>query len=343
VDDLDLLPLTTRRLTLQALRPTDEAILVAYRNDPAVARYQDWPLPYTTSMAQRVIEASAGLRTLRPAEWVQIGVYHDGELIGDVAVGLDGTGQLASIGYTLRADRQGHGFATEAVGALIDEMCRAGVRRVAATLDPENVASAMLLERLGFHYEGRATEAAFIRGAWLDDDRYAMLRDERSAWVSRTMTPPSVVRLVELTPDNARSVGRLATHHTQERFVAPMGKTFADALVSAVVDDVLVEPWYRVIEADGEPVGFLMIAVSTPPGDIPFLWRLLIDRRHQGRGIGTRAVSLLVEHLRALGRPHLDVGWHPGRGGPEPFYRKLGFVPDGRILGDEVIARLDLG
>ena len=201
----------------------------------------------------------------------------------------------------------------------------------------------MLLERLGFRYEGRAIGAAFVRGAWVDDDRYAMLRDERAAWVSRIRTPPSVVRLVELTPDNARAVGRLATHHSQERFVAPMSKTFADALVSDVVDDVLVEPWYRAIEADGELVGFLMIAVSTPPGDIPFLWRLLIDRYHQGRGIGTRAVALLVDHLRALGRPRLDVSWHPGRGSPEPFYRKLGFVPDGRVIKGEHIARLDLG
>ncbi len=147
---------------------------------------------------------------------------------------------------------------------------------------------------------------------------------------------------MELTPDNARAVGRLATHHSQERFVAPMSRSFADALVSDVVEDVLVEPWYRAIEADGELVGFLMIAVSTPPGDIPFLWRLLIDRRHQGRGIGTRAVALLVDHLRALGRPRLDVSWYAGRGSPEPFYRKLGFVPDGRIIHDEHIARLDL-
>ena len=174
---------------------------------------------------------------------------------------------------------------------VIDGMFAAGLHRVAATLDPANIASAMLLERLGFRYEGRAVGAAFVRGAWEDDDRYAMLRDERAAWLSRPRTPPSVVRLVELTPDNARAVGRLATHHSQERFVAPMSKTFADALVSDVVDDVLVEPWYRAIEADGELVGFLMIAVSTPPGDIPFLWRLLIDRRHQGRGIGTRAVG----------------------------------------------------
>ena len=134
--DIELLPLTTPRLTLRPLRESDAPILIAYRNDPAVARYQDWPLPYTATMARRVIEASASARSPRPAEWVQIGIDHDGELIGDAAVGLDGTGKLATIGYTLRADRQGRGFATEAVGALIDGLFAAGIHRVAATLDP---------------------------------------------------------------------------------------------------------------------------------------------------------------------------------------------------------------
>jgi RimJ/RimL family protein N-acetyltransferase len=340
--ELALLPLTTPRLTIRALRAADARTLATYRDDREVARYQDWPLPYTLAAAERLVEEQADIRGPEAGVWVQMGIEHAGELVGDIAVGLDGTGRLATIGYTLRADRQGQGLATEAVGAVIDALFAAGIHRVGATLDPDNVASAMLLERLGFRYEGRAVGAAFVRGDWSDDDRYALLADEREAWLARPRTSPSIVRLVELTPDNKREVGRLATHHSQERFVAPMSRSFADALVSDVVDGILVEPWYRVIEADGELVGFLMIAVSTPPGEIPFLWRLLIDRRHQRRGIGARAVALLVDHLRTLGRPRLDVGWYPGRGGPEPFYRKLGFVPDGRVIDDEVIARLEL-
>ena len=120
-------------------------------------------------------------------------------------MGLDGTGRLATIGYTFRADRQGHGFAPRRPWVrIIDAMFERGLHRVSATLDPQNVASAMLLERLGFRYEGRAVGAAFVRGDWADDDRYAMLADERAAWLARPRTPPSTVRLVELTPDNKR-------------------------------------------------------------------------------------------------------------------------------------------
>ena len=101
-----------------------------------------------------------------------------------------------------------------------------------------------------------------------------------------------------------------------------------------------LEPWFRAIEADGVIAGFMMIAEETPPGEIPYLWRLLIDRRHQGRGIGSRAVALLVDRLRTMGKDRLHVSWQPGRGGPEGFYRKLGFVPDGRVIDGEVVAEL---
>lgn len=340
MSEAPLLPLRTARLTLRALRPADAPALVAYRNDPVVARYQDWPLPYTAGAAETLIEGQAGVPGPSAGTWTQVAIDHDGELVGDLAVGLDGTGRLAILGYTLRREHQGQGFATEAAGALLDALFERGLQRVSATLDPDNIASAMLLERLGFRYEGRAVGSAFVRGEWLDDDRYAMLAPERRAWLARPRTPPMVVRLTELTPDNVRAVGALTTHHSQERFVAPMRQTFGDALARDVVDGVVVEPWYRVIEADGTIVGFLMIAEETPPGEVPFLWRLLIDRMHQGRGIGTRAVALLVERLRAVGKDRLHVSWHPGRGGPEPFYRRLGFVPDGRVIDGEVVAEL---
>ena len=334
------LPLATARLTLRALRAADAPTLASYRDDAEVARFQDWPLPFSLAAAEALVAEQEGIVGPRVGDWVQIGIEHAGELIGDVAVGLDGTGKLATIGYTLRTDRQGRGFATEAVGTLIDALFAGGLHRVAATLDPDNVASAMLLERLGFRYEGRAVGAAFVRGSWADDDRYAILGEERAAWLARPTMPPRDVRLIEVTEDNVRAIGRLATHHSQERFVAPMAATFGDALAPTYVDGMRVVPWYRAIDADGELVGFLMIAEHTPPGDIPFLWRLLIDRRHQGRGIGARAVGSLVDHLRDRGETMLHVGWRPGRGGPEGFYRKLGFVPTGRIEDGEIIGEL---
>ena len=76
------------------------------------------------------------------------------------------------------------------MGAVIDGLFAAGIHRVSATLDPENIPSAMLLERLGFRYEGRAIGAAFVRGEWADDDRYAMLARRARRVAGTTRGPP---------------------------------------------------------------------------------------------------------------------------------------------------------
>ncbi len=90
------------------------------------------------------------------------------------------------------------------------------------------------------------------------------------------------------------------------------------------------------------PVGFVMIAEATETSPEPFLWRLLVDRFHQGRGVGSRVIELLAERAREAGCGRLLVSWVPGRGGPERFYLNLGFVPTGEMDEDEVIAALQL-
>ena len=55
-----------------------------------------------------------------------------------------------------------------------------------------------------------------------------------------------------------------------------------------------VEPWFRAIAADGELVGFIMVAEPLPTQPHPYLWRLMVDWRHQGRGIGRAAIATLA-------------------------------------------------
>ncbi|MDX1691619.1 MAG: GNAT family N-acetyltransferase, partial [Acidimicrobiia bacterium] len=103
-----------------------------------------------------------------------------------------------------------------------------------------------------------------------------------------------------------------------------------------------VDAWYRAIEADGELAGFLMVALIDHPDESPFLWRFLVDRRHQRRGVGARALDLLEDHVRDLGETALRTSWVPGRGSPEAFYRARGYVPTGEMDGDEVVGRKEL-
>ncbi len=96
------------------------------------------------------------------------------------------------------------------------------------------------------------------------------------------------------------------------------------------------------ITADGEPAGFVMLAEPTPSSPEPYLWRLLLDRRHQRRGIGARVIEQLGAELHGQGHDTLTTSWAEGPGGPEPLYRGLGFVPTGEIDNGETVAALKL-
>ena len=64
-------------------------------------------------------------------------------------------GRIATIGYSLATAHQGKGLAREAVGAVVDRLFDVlGVHRVEAGVDPRNIASARLVEDLGFELRG---------------------------------------------------------------------------------------------------------------------------------------------------------------------------------------------
>jgi diamine N-acetyltransferase len=159
-----------------------------------------------------------------------------------------------------------------------------------------------------------------------------MTADERRAWLGRNRLTPENVDLVEVDSENADEFARLKTHYSQEAYVAPMLRTYRDALFPESVDGVVTVPWMRGIVADGEPAGFLMTSTTYGTRDATYLWRLLIDRMHQRRGIGHRALTLLVDELRSQGVMQLYTSCGEGLGSPRPFYDRFGFVDTGGLV-----------
>ena len=151
------------------------------------------------------------------------------------------------------------------------------------------------------------------------------------------------VTLREINDDNADAVRALRTTPEQERFVS----TVADSLEEAE-EHPEGRPWFRAVYDGDRPVGFVMLSwdVVPRPPDINgpwFLWKLLIDHRHQGRGYGREVVRQVVDLVRDQGGTELLTSHVPGEGGPAGFYARLGFVPRGDLDPDgEIILRLAL-
>lgn len=335
-------PIQTERLILRPSRLSDAQAAFERRNLPEVARYQDWEMPYTLERAEQ-----------RMAELVAMDGPTDGEgwsltvvdaaaperIMGDLYVGIRWGGRSALVGYTFHPDHWGHGYATEATQAIIrylfDDF---GVSRIESSLHPDNPPSARVLEACGLVFEGLTRQSFWVGDECSDDMLYGMLRSEWEVWCDRPRHRPERVDLVPLTADNRRAVGRLTTHKTQERFVSPMLGNFRDALLPPPRDGAALVPWYRAIEADGDIVGFIMASEMTEAHANPSLWRLLIDRMHQRRGIGSAALDLFEDRCREQGATAVEVSWAEGPGSPAPMYVARGYVPSGRVESGETHA-----
>ncbi|HSP27989.1 MAG TPA: GNAT family N-acetyltransferase [Ilumatobacteraceae bacterium] len=338
-------PLRTDRLLLRPMRAADAEPLATRRSDPDVARYQNWTTPYPIERAQALVAEIAAMDGPTDGEWWMLTIADpaDAAVLGDLVVHLTSQGRTAEIGYSLARDAWSAGYAVEGTTELVRYLFDVvGVTRVEASLHPDNTASAMVLERIGMHFEGH-TRSSF----WLDDENsddwlYGMLRADWEAWRDRSRHRPDSVELVDVTADNLRATMRLATHKSQEQFVAPVTQSLAEALVPPVEDGVTVAPWYRAVAADGALAGFVMLARSQRGAEEPWLWRLLVDRMHQRRGIGSHIIDLVADQCRAWGDDTLLTSWRPGKGSPEPMYLARGFVPTGEIDDGEIVARLSL-
>ncbi|MFD4556530.1 GNAT family N-acetyltransferase [Streptomyces sp. NPDC058469] len=159
----------TARLRLRRFQSADIPAFAAYRSDPEVARYQEWDFPLSFESAGRLVRRYARSDPAGPG-WFQYAVElkADGCLLGDVAVNRQPGGGEAEIGFSLARDRQGHGYASEAVRAVLDDLFGTGLRTVSAECDVRNQRSARLLERIGFEFESQ--RAVFLRGKreWTD-------------------------------------------------------------------------------------------------------------------------------------------------------------------------------
>jgi diamine N-acetyltransferase len=153
--------------------------------------------------------------------------------------------------------------------------------------------------------------------------------------VEQPLGPEAQVSLREITSETVWAICNLSETlpETQQRMVAPNAISIAEAHFSE-------HAWFRAIYADETPVGFLML-YDDPEEPRYFLWRLMVAAPHQGKGYGRQAMKLLIDHVRARpGATELLVSYVPIEGGPEGFYRKLGFEPTGEMLGHEVMMSL---
>ena len=180
--------LETTRLRLEHFAPKNAAALLEY-----YARNREYLVPWEPARPEAFYVLEAQLReseraveaALRGSAYRFVAFERDSEYV--VAyVSLHeirrGIAQDAIVGYSVDELRQGRGYATEAVGAVVRFAFESlNLHRIRTSYQPPNAASGRVLEKLGFVREGYAREELFINGAWQDGVLVAMVNPRWSA------------------------------------------------------------------------------------------------------------------------------------------------------------------
>jgi RimJ/RimL family protein N-acetyltransferase len=145
-------PILTNRLVLRRSRPEDAATISGYRSDPEVNRQQGWDRTDPDGVRAE-IEEMAGRLPGEPGGWVQFTVEdrETGRLVGDVGLSpAEGEPGVIKVGYTIAPHFQGRGYASEAIGALVDyAFDTLGADVVRAYASAENIPSIRVAEKVG--------------------------------------------------------------------------------------------------------------------------------------------------------------------------------------------------
>jgi RimJ/RimL family protein N-acetyltransferase len=178
-------PVCTARLRLRPVTAADAEAMLAYRSLPEVCRYVPFEPMDTEQLAQRLAGrwSESTLGDGNPGMFLGIALADDDRVIGDLSLfGAEPEHRSAEIGWILHPDHSGHGYATEAVHALLhlvfDDL---GLHRVTARIDARNESSLRLADRLGMRREAHLLQNEWFKGGWSDEIDVALLEREWTA------------------------------------------------------------------------------------------------------------------------------------------------------------------
>ncbi|MEU5431798.1 GNAT family protein [Streptomyces sp. NPDC020719] len=172
--------LHTARLRLRAFEDADANDLFALHSDAYVLRCWDAPPWSDRVRAEAFVAACRQMAQEGTGARLAVDRVSDGAFIGWCGLNRwNPDYRSASLGYCFGDAAWGHGYATEAARALLRwAFDTLDLNRVQAETDTRNVASARVLEKLGFVREGTLRQDCVVNGDVSDSWVYGLLRRE---------------------------------------------------------------------------------------------------------------------------------------------------------------------
>jgi len=140
----------------------------------------------------------------------------------------------------------------------------------------------------------------------------------------------TAISLREVTAENWYACCQLSMAEEQEQFVEPNSVSIAQSKYETTLQ-------LRAIYLRQDLVGFLMY--NTEPEELGGHWiyRLMIDKRYQRKGIAKHAMRLIIDEMTtSLDCKRIVAGYKPDNTAAGALYASLGFEDRGDRFGKEM-------
>ncbi len=174
--------LNSPRLTFKEINRDALQQVHALHSLPETDRFNTLGLPGSITVTENIVNRWLEAASVNPREQYVFTVLQKDTGLFTGVCGIK-MGKInyrsAELWYKLHPEFWNKGYATEAVKTLLD-FCFSdlGLHRVEAGCAVENLASVKVLEKSGFTREGRKRKILPIRGEWVDNYFYAILKED---------------------------------------------------------------------------------------------------------------------------------------------------------------------
>lgn len=156
-----------------------------------------------------------------------------------------------------------------------------------------------------------------------------------------------MIELRKITDDNFDECVKLEPNEEQKSYVASNICSLAQAYVALSNNECIPMP-YAIYDND-IMVGFIMLSYNEADENNDenayWVWRLMIDKRYQGKGFGKETMVKALELIRAFPYGKASVvflSYEPENVVAKLLYASLDFVETGEIEYGELVAKLAL-
>ena len=171
--------ITTERLILRFIRSSDLESIHNLHSHPETDQYNTLGIPASPEETQLIMESWMAAMTEDPIKNYTFSILQktSHKFIGLLGFKIAETKfQSGEAWYKIHSDHWSHGYATEALKALIDFGFRGlGLHRIEAGCAVDNLGSIRVLEKVGMTQEGRSRQLLPLKTGWSDSYRFAML------------------------------------------------------------------------------------------------------------------------------------------------------------------------